>query len=335
MRESPKRILVSQKAKSVLPGCTYGYLLSVVILTFALWNGGDTSRTGTLLLFSPRWPLGIPLLALVVISLLVARRLLWINLITAGIVVLPWMGYCCGVESWSREPEMAMRIRVLTCNVQGNASDERIQQVVAGFSPDVVMLQECPSPLAKKIFDEAWHLHREDQLCIASRFAIVKCSSISRETYGGWGTVALRVMIAVGDREVQCVNVHLSTPRPGLEAIRDKGIHGLTDLDASTAQRRLESHGVAASAESERPSVIAGDFNTPVESAIYQRDWGRYSNAFSCAGWGLGHTKFTRWHGVRIDHVLATSAWTVRRCVVGPDVGSDHRPVIADLEMRR
>ena len=80
------------------------------------------------------------------------------------------------------------------------------------------------------------------------------------------------------------------------------------------------------------PLLLAGDFNLPVESAIYGQYWAQFSNAFSAAGLGLGHTKFTRWHGVRIDHILAGPSWRFRRCWVGPDVKSDHRPLIADVE---
>jgi endonuclease/exonuclease/phosphatase (EEP) superfamily protein YafD len=77
--------------------------------------------------------------------------------------------------------------------------------------------------------------------------------------------------------------------------------------------------------------VIAGDFNMPTDSDIYQLYWSSYTNAFSAAGLGFGYTKFTRWHGIRIDHILAGPGWRCRRSWVGPDVGSDHRPVLAEL----
>ncbi|HBO45279.1 MAG TPA: hypothetical protein DD670_15390 [Planctomycetaceae bacterium] len=35
--------------------------------------------------------------------------------------------------------------------------------------------------------------------------------------------------------------------------------------------------------------------------------------------------------GARIDHILMRSDWWPRRCWVGPDMGSDHLPVVADL----
>ena len=72
---------------------------------------------------------------------------------------------------------------------------------------------------------------------------------------------------------------------------------------------------------------------SPVDSAIYRRDWPRFQNAFSQAGWGLWGSKMTRWFCVRIDHVLASNDWRVVRAWLGPRIHSDHRPLIADLRL--
>jgi endonuclease/exonuclease/phosphatase (EEP) superfamily protein YafD len=104
------------------------------------------------------------------------------------------------------------------------------------------------------------------------------------------------------------------------------------DLRANTALRTAESEATRRwISRSPRPVLVAGDFNLPVDSVVYRRSWSWLTNAFSQAGTGFGSTKFTRWHGVRIDHVLGGPGWHCRRCWVGPDVGSDHRPVIADM----
>jgi endonuclease/exonuclease/phosphatase (EEP) superfamily protein YafD len=78
--------------------------------------------------------------------------------------------------------------------------------------------------------------------------------------------------------------------------------------------------------------LLAGDFNMPVESRIYRQAWGSFRNAFDEAGIGWGQTKQTRWFGTRIDHILYSSHWRCRKSWVGPSMGSDHRPMIADLE---
>lgn len=77
--------------------------------------------------------------------------------------------------------------------------------------------------------------------------------------------------------------------------------------------------------------IVAGDFNTPVESRIFQQHWGDITDAFSYAGSGFGMTKYNGWIRARIDHVLTGDGITPERAVVGQDLGSDHRPLIVDL----
>ena len=79
--------------------------------------------------------------------------------------------------------------------------------------------------------------------------------------------------------------------------------------------------------------LVAGGFNLPVESTIYRAYWRDLRNAFEETGtgfgWSKGEGKLLR---IRIDHVLGNA--TAPRPVgtwLGPDWGSDHRPVIADL----
>jgi endonuclease/exonuclease/phosphatase (EEP) superfamily protein YafD len=134
--------------------------------------------------------------------------------------------------------------------------------------------------------------------------------------------------------------------------VLEKGLGGLDELNEITAARQLDSMAVEAWMEDYRgqesevggqrseitgrlPVIVAGDFNMTPESVIYRRRFGHLQNAFSTAGWGWGGTKFTRIHSVRIDHVLADDHWQIARCEVGPDVGSDHRPVVAELLFRQ
>jgi endonuclease/exonuclease/phosphatase (EEP) superfamily protein YafD len=74
-----------------------------------------------------------------------------------------------------------------------------------------------------------------------------------------------------------------------------------------------------------------GDFNLPVDSSIYGQVWNHYHDAFSQGGWGWGYTKWTSWYGIRIDHILYEKAWACTKCWVGPNIGSDHLPLVADL----
>src|SRR6185436_16706971 len=103
------------------------------------------------------------------------------------------------------------------------------------------------------------------------------------------------------------LNVHLPTIREGLAAFAPQapGSFETNRIDAwqqsASARDRVRDPTV--------PLIVAGDFNLPVESAIYRASWGDLTNAFSTCGRGFGRTKFTGAFGIRIDHVLASTSW--------------------------
>ena len=96
------------------------------------------------------------------------------------------------------------------------------------------------------------------------------------------------------------VNLHLETARKGLQGLLGKG--GLIPDNLAQAEkmaspsprasRRIELNAMIRDRESERaaiwairgdkrvPVLVAGDFNLPVESAIFRRHWGGYTDAF-------------------------------------------------------
>lgn len=80
---------------------------------------------------------------------------------------------------------------------------------------------------------------------------------------------------------------------------------------------------------------MAGDFNCTPASAEAGRLRGMgMIDAHHAVGGGLGTTwgRSVAWPGFRIDHVYARGLRPLA-CDVGRDVGSDHRPVIAVLEL--
>jgi endonuclease/exonuclease/phosphatase family metal-dependent hydrolase len=81
------------------------------------------------------------------------------------------------------------------------------------------------------------------------------------------------------------------------------------------------------------PTIVAGDFNLPVESAIYRRHWADLRNAFSRSGLGTGYSKQTSFWGSRIDHILTTADIVTEHTWTAASTGSDHLPVLADLSV--
>jgi len=287
-----------------------------------------------LLLFGPLYVVGLPLLVLM--PLVLWMRLRWpamalcvATIAFAGIwgFNVPW------VNLTSSLPVSSPTLRLLTCNVQ--MKDLRTSDFVALIrdeSPDVVLLQECDlDDLYAALAREGWHLHMDEQFLVASRHPIVNLETLYRPDDKS-RIIAVRASVAWLGMKIPIIDVHLMTLRAGLQATIESPHRGLSKFREVAAVQRFESTLVRRWAEESPESVLlGGDFNLTTEHPLYQCDWSAYANAFSRTGWGLGHTMFTRKIGLRIDHVLGGAGWRPVRCRVGPDVGSQHRPVVVDL----
>ena len=84
------------------------------------------------------------------------------------------------------------------------------------------------------------------------------------------------------------------------------------------------------------PVLIAGDTNLPGSSWAFGHCFGGFQDGFATVGNGFGYTfpstpRHEPW--MRIDRVLADYHFRFLSFDVGPGLLSDHRPVIADLEL--
>lgn len=107
--------------------------------------------------------------------------------------------------------------------------------------------------------------------------------------------------------------------------------------------RNLYLGAVARSIAAEAPDtpvVAMGDFNTPTWSPFFQ-SFLKKSGLIDAAGTGWpATTRFSRrwfakhfYFGSPVDHILVSRNIEVKHFEVGPDIGSDHFPVIADLRL--
>jgi endonuclease/exonuclease/phosphatase (EEP) superfamily protein YafD len=314
---------------SVVSWCALG----VAIVAWVLLRLTDWHWIGTLVAFGPRWVLLVPV-AMATIGAAFWRPRALVPLALAGSIIAgPVMGLCIPMPKWTHRGTHGPKLRVLTCNTWVGRADLRLERLIELEQPNVVALQEWPEnkPLPA-IFAEGWHVFRDQDNVLVSRLPI-----IASERFGypqsPAHTLGLRCELLTSSGPVQFFAVHLRSPRTGLEAILERGWQGLADLETVIAQQRLEAAAVHDWLQtSHEAMLVAGDFNLVPDSEIYRRQFGYLQNAFSKAGRGWGGTKFTRQHNVRIDHILADTHWRFVRCEVCADVGSDHYPVIADVE---
>lgn len=305
----------------------------VIVAVILVWGLGDRTWHGTVFLFSGRWLVLVPLAPLALAAALLHRASLPVIAFAAVLVLFPVMGLRPGTVAL-RDAGFE-RIRVATFNAAGNpGAVQALMMMMEAHDVHVALLQECP-PRPDALTVPGWQVQGTTGLCTISRHVIRRVASLDLEevvpqnrTFGGT-SAADRYELELPDRTVTLFNVHLETARRGLRGMFDADVGAVRN---NLALRRVESRETAAWIGADIDEVIvAGDFNMPVESAIYRASWGRFTNAFSRTGRGFGFTRDNGWIRVRIDHVLSGRAWRPTRSWVGPDIGSDHRPVFAEF----
>ncbi|QEG02190.1 Endonuclease/Exonuclease/phosphatase family protein [Stieleria maiorica] len=315
------------------------YLLLLVIGAALMHTRLNSYWLITVFLFSPRWVVALPLLLLVPLTLVFRRRLAPVYLIHVGLVLFPILDFQLPRFA-PASSEVRPTLRVLTCNVGGGTLDDRrLIELLRDHEIDVMMLQECTQAVADPLFEQlGWNRRQLHHVVIASPLELSRPRVLGRQPRNNFHAVAAigcQLTLPQGER-VQLASIHLPTFRPALEKIQHFDFQrGPEAIDRLGQTRRGIAKQVAeAVGDVDLPTMLAGDFNVPVESVFYRDYWGEYQNAFSIAGGGLGYTKYTRLHGIRIDHILADQNWDVLAAHVGPDLGGDHRPVIAEFARR-
>lgn len=232
-------------------------------------------------------------------------------------------------------------IRVVTFNARGGDFLYRSpENLLLDWRADIAAFQECGNELKARLEAiEEWDFHLfGSNLCLVSRFPIGEVFGMDREAFefaGGSGLV-VTYEIDLNGKPFFLTNVHLETPRAGLELIRAGRIReGIAKTEEKSFLRNAELRRARAWVDRfPGPHLVVGDFNTPPESRSYRVAWSDWQNAFSRVGRGLGGTRLNGWIRARIDHVLANDHWEVTGAELGFDVGSDHLPMIAAVRPR-
>lgn len=333
----PIRALLSSgtAAERLLRLALLAYVVALCAAAALLFFAGDAFWPATLLLYGPRWVLALPAWGLLGLALLRKRRALAAASLGCVLVVLG--GFADFNVPWSQlfgRTRGDHALRVVSFNAGPVDLQSRLGPFLQQVKPDVLVIEECNPGLLQLPPDiQGFELKRTHGVCVLSRFPIVHYAVRDPHdvwVQGGSGDISLARIEAPGGA-FDLLAVHLETPREGFnELFHFRSPRGLI---AVTEQRRHESELAREFArDAQGPTLVVGDFNLTEESRIYHRYWSQFSNAFSRCGWGYGHSKRTRWFGVRIDHVLMDGGWTCLDAALGPDFGSDHRPMVVDLQ---
>jgi len=214
---------------------------------------------------------------------------------------------------------------VVTANVAfDNTRRQPFLDWLAAHPADVVVVQEVTAPWAKALDAQRDYPYRRIVtradpygIAILSRWPFESLAPID---LAGDGVPAFEGIAQIRGRRVHVLGLHTRWP--------------ITAALLHARDRALLRAAVLARAQP-IPTVMAGDLNLGPDSPAYARlladsglrdgvKAGLWRPTWMAGFWPLA---------LRIDYALTSPGLCVEHAEVGPDVGSDHRPVIARLRL--
>lgn len=134
--------------------------------------------------------------------------------------------------------------------------------------------------------------------------------------------------------DLPVMQLQWTDPQPGKLWL----VHPFPPIGSEATQwRNIQLEHIATLIRGDESAVLAGDLNTTPWSAAYRQlrnDAALLDSSATQWAWPtwFGPHWWTGVMAVPIDHVLHASGWRVIRHQIGPDIGSDHRPIIVTLE---
>lgn len=316
--------------------CAYAVL--VVALSLAVAGLTDRALLVTLVAYGPRWLAALPVVPLGVAAVYatsarVRRWLLATLALTTGVLILGLLDFRLGLHRASGPRELRLLIQNLG---ESDVTAEAFDRLLRSEHVDIAAIQECP------FYDNGpvrlgWRFFYGGDLCLVSRFPFtVRGVADPDNAWRRADRDPMQFAVEAPPGPFTILNVHFATIRHGLDALSTDGWRALPRFAANRQLTFRESTSARERARLvDEPLLVVGDFNLPVESAIYRGTWSDFENAFSRCGRGFGHTKFTKAFGIRIDHVLTSKHWEcVDARVLPSPYGGDHAPLLVDLRLR-
>jgi vancomycin resistance protein VanJ len=323
-------------------------LLAVAALVVVCLQLSENWWLSGALIYLPQTPLLVPSVCLLGCSLMWHIRSALLNLASIGLILVCLCGARFSMKPFNEITDSSRNVRLITCNVQDfEPNFGQVLREVARFKPDVLVLQEARHvPKMLNEYLEGWNWQHQAGLMVGSKWPLSEAGLCHTSPYDRPTALAVRIETPRGP--IMVGNVHLMTARRGLTDLSVTSIidgSGPASVDHHAFLRDEEARqtqAFLANLTRDTPTIIAGDFNMPIASSIFDHSFGQYSDAFNEAGIGFGYTAPCRpirfwlpevpW--LRIDHILNSQHLETLHCEAGEFSGSDHRLVAAVLKLR-
>jgi endonuclease/exonuclease/phosphatase family metal-dependent hydrolase len=267
-------------------------------------------------------PTGLALL----LALLARRRL-----------VMVWALVVLGLLAWFIEPygktdgpggTPLAEFKVLTSNVEFGRGTGSLVPEIRRHKPDIVFVEECEYTCQARLKQEFGtdYPYRQAVAAGGSEGSIILSRFPLRGTEGVAGTMGMPGAVAdVGGHAVRLQLAHPMPPLPGQVGLWRRELGRLRD--------------VAATADRQTPTVLAGDFNASQDHAAFRRilDAGMRDAARLA-----GHDRTPSWpartaptFGAQIDHVLVSRDFSANSARFLDLSDTDHRALLVDIALHQ
>lgn len=285
-----------------------------------------------LVLFSPRWIILIPL-CLLLIFWHKHSQLGKAFIALAFAFSLSYLNYNIASDTEQTQPTAGKAITLITLNIGGGSDLKLIIEMIKQNNPDILLFQEGRSSKLSPLFtDKNWQFMCNFGLCIASKIPFHYLNSLSREHLIGWGDYAAFYQFMFNNKTFNIANVHLITPRAAIADALKFNFNNSVAIEIER-DRRLQASILAQWLKEQEAGLIAGDFNMPSDENIYTKYFSPFNNSLKKFNYGFNHTKYTSWHGIGIDHIIANNNMTLLSAAILPSTGGDHRAVLTKFEV--
>ncbi|MEA2700794.1 MAG: hypothetical protein QOI66_5065 [Myxococcales bacterium] len=327
-----------------------GYPVALLLVVAAFRLVGEQWWGTTVALYLPRVGFAVPWPVLT-LALLFGRAYRWLitQVIAALVLLFPLMGL--HLSRHAAPTVGADVLRVVSLNIdEGRFGLANVIRHVRSVNPDLILMQEGvhadEETLRAGLSDYAFR--KTDQFAVASRYPIVDVFMPPGVSFEGdvRSMRYVRYRIQARSGLIDVYDVHPISPRVALDELRGAGLRreilsgriwnpASAEMRFNAQLRVLQVKTVAEEARrSTNPVIIAGDTNLPQLSWAFAQWLGDYQDAFAQRGSGFGYTfPAIRSPWMRIDRILAGPGFRFLTCAVMDEHVSDHRAVMADVEL--
>jgi endonuclease/exonuclease/phosphatase family metal-dependent hydrolase len=239
------------------------------------------------------------------------------------------------------------RLKFLTYNIHAAIGTDgrydlgRIRTVLDEEKPDVAALQELDCRIWRTSYTD-----QPSELASGLNMNAFFCATRAIEQ----GSIGLAVLspFSVVHRKEYDLSYHPDREpryclRVDAEVEPGRLLHvfnchlGLATRERAFQRKQMLSEAILLSEDLHHPVVLMGDFNDRPVSVVHRSLRRHFHDAYTAAGKWWGPTFRVGPVPIRLDHIYVSSAIRVLDCSVRNDditrVASDHRPVIASVEV--